>query len=336
MAVIQNINRFDETPVAGASIDDLDLQEAEKHFEYASRANRYPGDARDVREFLLEQRAALKDGSTLVPTIAGLLVFGRSPQRYLPHATVTLAHYRGNEINSGDVTHIHEYAGNVVQQIDRVVAYLNDSTKHGYVLEGSAQRQEKPQYPALALRELTVNAVAHRDYTIEESAIRISMFRERIDWISPGKLPEGVTIETILEHQYARNKNLLRLLFQRSYVEKIGQGLDTVFAECKKLGIDPPSMRETGSSFVIGLTSLELLGASQGRIKLTDAQLQIVAILKKRGSLNAQEIADSLNQDVRQRRSLRTIQVDLKTLVEAGIVERLGQTRASTYVLRSS
>ena len=336
MATIQNTNKFDETAVAGASLEDLDLQEVEKHLDYASRSNRYAGEARDAHEFLLEQRAAVNDGASLVPTVAGLLVFGRSPQRYLPHATVSLAHYHGNEINSGDVKHIHEYAGNVAQQVDRVVAYLNDSMKHGYALDGSAQRQEKPQYPALALRELTVNAIAHRDYTIEESAIRISMFRNRIDWSSPGNLPEGVTIETILEHQYARNKNLLRLLFQRSYVEKIGQGLDTVFVECKKLGLDPPVMRETGASFIIGITGHELLGASQGRLKLTDIQLQIISILKKQGSMNAQEIADALNQEVKQARSLRTIQVDLKTLVEAGVVDRLGQTRASTYVLRSS
>ena len=336
MATIQNTNKCDETAVAGAGIEDLDLQEVERHLDYASRSNRYAGEARDAREFLVEQRAAVKDGASLVPSVAGLLVFGRSPQRFLPHATVTLAHYHGNEINSGDVKHIHEYAGNVVQQIDRVVAYLNDSMKHGYVLDGSAQRQEKPQYPALALRELTVNAIAHRDYMIEESAVRIAMFRNRIDWSSPGNLPEGVTIETILEHQYARNKNLLRLLFQRSYVEKIGQGLDTVFAECKKLGLDPPVMRETGASFIIGITGHELLGASQGRLKLTDIQLQIISILKKQGSMNAQDIADSLNQEVKQARSLRTIQVDLKTLVEAGVVDRLGQTRASTYVLRST
>ena len=336
MAIIQNTNKFDETAVVGASLEDLDLQEVEKHLDYASRSNRYAGEARDVHEFLLEQRAAVNDGASLVPTVAGLLIFGRSPQRYLPHATVSLAHYHGNEINSGDVKHIHEYAGNVAQQIDRVVAYLYDGMKHGYVLDGSAQRQEKPQYPALALRELTVNAIAHRDYTIEESAIRISMFRNRIDWSSPGNLPEGVTIKTILEHQYARNKNLLRLLFQRSYVEKIGQGLDTVFAECKKLGLDSPVMRETGASFIIGITGHELLGAAQGRLKLTDIQLQIISILKKQGSMNAQEIANALNQEVKQTRSLRTIQVDLKTLVEAGVVDRLGQTRASTYVLRSS
>jgi ATP-dependent DNA helicase RecG len=335
MVDTHDTNKFDQTPVTGTDLKDLDLQEVERHLDYAIRTNRYAGEARDVLEFLVEQRAAVKDGLGIKPTIAGLLVFGRWPQRYLPHATVTLAHYRGNEINSGDVIHIHEYTGNVPQQIDRVIAYLSESMKHGYALEGGAQRQEKPQYPVLALRELTVNAVAHRDYTIEESAVRVTMFRNQIEWTSPGRLPEGVTIETILEHQFARNKNLLRLLYQRSYVEKIGQGLDTVFDECRKLELDVPTMRETGAAFIIRIQGHELLGASQARLKLTDVQLQIVTLLKKQGSMNAQEITDALRDDFKQPRSLRTVQVDLKTLVDAGIVDRLGQTRASTYILHS-
>ncbi len=336
-----NENKFDQTAVPGASLQDLDMQSVEYHIDYAIRAGRYGGESRDPLDFLIEQRAAVEQGNEIVPSVAGLLVFGRWPQHFLPHATVTLAHYRGTEINSGDVLHIHEYSGNVCQQIDRIVEYLIETMKHGYLLKGNAQRQERPQYPPLALRELSVNAIAHRDYRIEESAVRVTMFRSHIDWYSPGTLPAGITIETILQHQFARNKNLLRLLFQRSYVEKIGQGLDTVFTECQKLGLDLPEMRETGQSFIIGIEGHELLGASLNRLKLTDTQFQIVAILNKRGSMSAQEITDALNltaedAKAKQARSLRAVQVDLKLLVDAEIIDRLGQTRSSTYVLRLS
>jgi len=328
-------NKFDETPVAGATLDDLDMQSVEHRLEYALRLGRYAGEARTPLDFMLEQRVVMRRDGQIVPTVAGMLTFGRWPQHFMPHATVTLAHYRGNEINSGDVIHIHEYTGNVCVQIDRVVAYLTESMKHGYMLEGNAQRKDRILGTLLALRELSVNAIAHRDYAIEEPAIRITMFRNRIDWISPGKLPEGITIATILDQQFARNRNLLRLLFQRSYVEKIGQGLDTVFDECRKGNIDPPQMRETGASFSIGLTGQELVGASQKRLKLTDAQLQIITLLQRHGSMSAQEIMTALSNEFRQVRSLRTIQVDLKTLVEDSLVDRLGQTRASTYVLHA-
>src|SRR3712207_5117891 len=108
--------KFDQTPMPQATIDDLNLKEVEDHLAHAIRVNRYTGDARDIDGFLLEEHAAVRSGGTLVPTIAGLLMFGRRPQRLLPHATVSVAHYRGNTINSGDIIHLHEYSGNVREQ----------------------------------------------------------------------------------------------------------------------------------------------------------------------------------------------------------------------------
>ncbi len=82
---------------------------------------------------MLEQRAAVELESTIIPTVAGILFFGQQPQRFLPYATIKLAHYHGDEINSNDVRHIDEYGGNIRHQIDRVVAYLNDHIERGYV-----------------------------------------------------------------------------------------------------------------------------------------------------------------------------------------------------------
>jgi predicted HTH transcriptional regulator len=176
--------------------------------------------------------------------------------------------------------------------------------------------------------------VAHRDYTIDTSSVRIAMFRNRIEWTSPGSLPEGVTIQTILEEQKARNTRLVRLLYQRSYVERFGQGLDTVFAECAKLGLAPPTMRETGTSFTIGIVGQEVVGTARSRAGLTESQLQIVTVLQQQGAMNAQEITDALNRDGRSQRSLRSVQVDLKNLVEAEVIDRTGQARATSYMLR--
>lgn len=329
--------KFDQSPVPNATMADLDMKEVEDHLAHAIRVNRYAGDVSDVEEFLLEERAAVRVSTRLIPTVAGLLVFGRRPQRLLPHATVSVAHYRGTAINSGDVIHLHEYSGNVREQIDRVVAYLTGSMRHSYTLREGPQRQELPQYPALALRELTVNAIAHRDYTIEEASVRVTMLRNQIDWVSPGTLPPGVTIETILEHQFARNSTLLRLLFQRSYVEKIGQGLDTVFAECRSMNLPLPTMRETGLSFIVGMQGHDLEGRPPFHGDLTEPQLQIVEMLQQRHrAMTAQEIADAL--EIRHgtlTRGLRSVQLDLKVLVEAGIVARVGQARATAYVIRT-
>lgn len=330
--------RFDETPVVGTTLDDLDLRDAEDHLDQALRVNRYPGEARTALDMLLEQHAVVQQGDTYVPTVAGLLVFGRYPQRRLPHATVSLAHYSGNIIHSGQVRHFQEYGGTIPQQFMRVASYLSNAMNSGYKLvAGQLQRVELPQYPVIALRELTVNALVHRDYQIVDTSTRISMFQNRIDWISPGELVEGVTIESILHQQKARNPTLLRLLFQRSFVERIGQGLDTVFDECQRSELPLPAMRQAFGAFTVSITGHELVGAAANRPQLSETQIDIVDLLQtdRNRSISVTDVV-TYYADVRKRpRSKRAIQEDLKALVEAGIIERLGNSVASTYILRA-
>ena len=327
---------FDESIVPGATYADLDQGRIERHLAYARSVDRYSGEARTLHDFLLEHHAVVNLDGTLMPTVAGLLVFGRYPQRLLPHASITVAHYAGHIANSGDVLHMHEYTGPVTDQIDATVKYLVDNMLHGYILRADkAQRLEQPQFPAIALRELTVNAVAHRDYAIDTSSVRIAMFRERIEWVNPGTLPAPVTIETIRHEQNARNKRLVRLLFQQSYVERFGQGLDTVFDECEHFGLPAPSMRETGMSFMIAIEGKTLLGASRGRNVLTEAQLQILAVLQTRDQMSAQDLVDVLSQTTPQARSLRSVQADLKELAERDLVARDGRGRSTVYGLKA-
>lgn len=327
-------SNFDQQPVADTSIDvDLDIKEVEEHLNHAKRVNRYQGHALSVEEMLLEQRAVTNVDGKLVPTVAGLLFFGRWPQRHLPHATVSLVHYRGNTINSADVIHFQEYTGTIRQQIDLVVAYLTGTMKYGYkLIQGKPQRTEYPQYPLVALRELTINALAHRDYEIETSAIRIAMFANRIEWTNPGELMEGVTIETIRDQQKARNRTLLQFLFQRSYVERIGQGLDTVFDECAKADLPEPLMRQAHGNFTVSITGHDLVGGSTSLPGLKEHHIAIINILQQEDQpLALPDIVSKVNEVLPKERSKRSVQEDMRLLVQAGIVERIGDSVASAY-----
>ncbi|HEX6287898.1 MAG TPA: ATP-binding protein [Herpetosiphonaceae bacterium] len=320
---------FDQTPVVTTTLDDLDLQAVAQHLDYARTQGRYRGEAIDPIDFLIEQRAVVEIESAVIPTVAGILFFGKQPQRHLPYATIKLARYRGQEINANEVQHIDEYSGSVRQQIDRVVTYLNDHVERGYALDGGPQRVEQPQYPPTALRELTVNAVAHRDYTIMASSIRIAMFQNRIEWASPGSLPSSVTPENILDMQFARNPLLAQLLYQSGYVEAYGQGLDTVFNILQAQNLPLPTMRESGATFVIGIEGHQPIGLDAEQLSsLTDAEYQIVAVVRARRSATTQDIIDALAA-----RSERSVQYDLKRLVERGVLQRVGKGRATTYIL---
>src|ERR671920_253352 len=91
---------FDQTPVIGATLDDIDLRDVEQHIRYGREQARYQGPLVDPIPFEIEK--------VVIPTVAGVLFFGIHPQRFLPYATTKLAHYRGNAINSNDVRHIQE------------------------------------------------------------------------------------------------------------------------------------------------------------------------------------------------------------------------------------
>lgn len=328
---------FDETPVPGTTLDDLNIDEVEKHLAHALRVNRYPGEARTAIDMLVEQRAVMRVGVTYVPTVAGMLVFGRFPQRYLPHATVTLVHYQGDIVHSGQSLHLQDYSGTIRDQIDRAAGYLTSAMHTGYtILDGQVQRKDQPQYPVLALRELSVNSIVHRDYEIVDTVTRVTMFRNKIAWTNPGGLVAGVTIETIRERQKARNPTLLRLLWQRSYVERVGQGLDTAFAECRAMGLPDPAMNQRDDEFTVVVVGHELIGpaTSANRPPLKEPEREIVVVLQRaKRALSAPEILDRLAETLLRPRSKRAVQRDLLSLLDAGIVERRGNSVASTYQL---
>ena len=321
---------FDQSPVIGASLEDLDLVEVEQHLTACRERGRYNGTASEPLEFLVEQRAVVEIERTVFPTVAGIMFFGHQPQRFMPFATAKLAHYLGSQISSNEVRHIEEYAGTVRQQADRAVEYLGSHIERGYILDGGAKRIERPQYPPTALRELTVNALAHRDYTMLGSSTRIAMFPNRIEWASPGTLPAGITPDNILTEQFARNPYLTQLLYQAGYVEAYGQGLDTVFNVLADQALPLPEMRESSNTFVISITGHTPLGIGADRLSgLTDPQLRIVALLRQQ-SLSGGDLIRAMEP-----RSERSVQNDLRALIELGVIERIGRARGIKYTLIS-
>src|SRR5688572_12977949 len=112
MASLFGTITFDQTPVIGAILEDIDLQDVERHIRYCHEQDRYQGMTEAPIPFLIEHQAVVEIEKTVIPTVAGVLFFGIHPQRFLPYASIKLAHYRGNAINSNDVRHIQEYVGN--------------------------------------------------------------------------------------------------------------------------------------------------------------------------------------------------------------------------------
>jgi ATP-dependent DNA helicase RecG len=195
-----------------------------------------------------------------------------------------------------------------------------------------ARRIELHEYPQAVIRELTVNMLAHRDYTMAGAASRVLLLSNRIEWSSPGGLPPGVTEANLLSMRNARNPGLLSILYDAGFVEGYGMGLVTVVSVLDSEGLEPPQFRDLiGGAFMVTVFGRPLTQRERGSyIELSESQRRIVRVLNTRPEVSLSDIRDALPD-----RSKRTIQDDITGLIDAGIVERHGQTKATRYRLRA-
>lgn len=319
--------RIDGFAVPHAALDALDMQKVEEHIERAIEAGRLDNAPRKPREFLSRYRCIIEHHGTPVATMAGILMFAYQPQFFFPHADVGLGHFPSAIPDTEDVIHLKRHGGTLPEQIDVVEGYLWSNTRRGFTVEDSARRVEKPEYPRKVIRELTVNAIAHRDYNSTGKHTRISMFTDRIEWVSPGGLPGGITIENILQEQFARNPTIAELLHQAGYIERFGIGLDTVMRELRRAGLPDLGMRDTGVSFTV-----TVYGQDAPSIRAqTPFRLKLLEYARQHGQITMDD-ARRLNEDLQAFRSDRSLLNDLKGLVEAGFLQRVGRSRDTAYL----
>ena len=163
-------------------------------------------------------------------TVAGLLTFGREPTEFLPSASIEAACYQGERLSSADLVHAERLAGPVSDQIDAGIGFV------ATFMEASpstrSDRWLDVRYSLDVVDEAIVNAVAHRDYAIAGSKIRLFMFADRLELYSPGRLPNTITLDEIPYRTFTRNQLLVSFL-SRVRSRRTGQ----VFLESRVEGV---------------------------------------------------------------------------------------------------
>jgi len=187
-----------------------------------------------------------------VATVGGLLIFGKKPEEFLPQSTVTFVHFKGNEITK-DWSDKKEITGVLPELIEGIVPVIKMNLNVQSTVKG-LKRIEYAKFPDEVLREAVTNAVAHRDYSIFGANTRIFMFDNRIEFRSPGKLPNTVTIEKMKEgYSVARNPFIVKYLQNYKYIDQIGSGIPMILNKIKILGLPEPLLKEEGEEFILTL-----------------------------------------------------------------------------------
>lgn len=174
-------------------------------------------------------------------TVAGVLLCSGSPEEWLPNACIAATYYRGEDRASGQID-AQIITGPLNRQIAEAVAFAVRNMR--VCAYKNPARIDLPQYSEKALFEALVNAVAHRDYAIRGSRIRLSMFADRVEINSPGGLPNNLTIDSMELRQSTRNEVLASMLGRIPVANIQGSGARQFFMERRGDGV-PTILRET-------------------------------------------------------------------------------------------
>ncbi|MDI6754327.1 MAG: ATP-binding protein [Thermodesulfobacteriota bacterium] len=187
-------------------------------------------------------------------TKAAVYLFGKDPLRWHPRPGIEFVRFEGNERGVGSEYNVAERVrleGPILKLIDEMDKFIGGLIKEKVVLR-DLFFQEKFEYPAFALREALINAIAHRNYSLEGSAIEVWMFDDRLEVRSPGRLPGPVKIQQLLHQErahYSRNPLIARVLTDRGMMRALGEGLPRIFQEMERHGLNPPEMKEDENIF---------------------------------------------------------------------------------------
>ncbi len=278
-------------------------------------------------EQVLRARHFMRDGRL---TVAGLLLFGECPAAFLPQARVRVLRFDGVKMETGerlnstkDVT----FDGPIPKVVDGAFSLISGMLREFQFLGSDGRFQTVPEYPEFAWFEGLVNAVTHRDYAYAGDYIRVSMYDDRLEILSPGRLPNTVTLDNMRETRYSRNPRIARTLVEFGWVRELNEGVKRIYTEMQKLLLNDPIFSEPNGSKVqltlennIVTRTLRQRDALEDRISrevlgsLGEYELVAVQTAYARGRVTTRELAELIG------RSTRSSSVILKGLDLKGVL----------------
>ena len=229
--------RLETRSVSGATLNDLDIRRLKDYF-HRIRSQETPQDenVEGWRALLVNTEILSDEGGTTAPTVAGLLLFGKNPNRFLPQAGIDAVAYPGREKDytakerqpiRGPMVPLSGSQGLVENGlVEQAVEFIKRNTGVETHLKDGVRREDRWTYPEEALREAIVNALVHRDYLLSGSDIEVSIYDDRLEVGSPGRLPNGITPERMLTGcRAARNQLLKDVMRDYGYLEHMGMGI---------------------------------------------------------------------------------------------------------------
>ncbi len=332
----------DAVPIPGATATDIALPELAR---LAQRLDEEPPQTAAEGWAQMARMSLVREDEL---TLAGLLLFAERPQSFKPQFALKAVYFRGNDQAGTEYLDSEDYEGRLPQLFQGAFAFLRRNLRK--VQAGrSVNTQGVLEIPGAVFEELLCNALLHRDYLID-APIRIFLFEDRVEIISPGLLPAGLTVESIRQGASIIRNPLLTSFATKGLLpyRGIGTGIVRVIHEFPDIRFSndteallfraivqrPVPARQNPQ--IIGDTIGDNIGEKDGEnatrliADLSKIQLRIIKVIEGNPRVSAAAISSKVGI------SSRNIEVHLRKLRERGILVRDGPDRGGSWrVVRS-
>lgn len=236
---------FDIAPLPSLSERELNAVPLENYWDTYHNLNWSKLSPKEKTRVLINSDILTEDGFV---TVGGALLFANSPQKALPQASISFAVFAGVD-KTTDLIDKKEISGTLDQQVDNALGLIKLYLKKSSTIEG-ALRVEKELIPEKVLREALVNALVHRDYSMQNQKTSLFIFENRIELTNPGSLPNTLTVEKLrYGHSAPRNMFLLKFMDNLRYIDGLGRGIPNMMAIMK----ERITFEEVGAAFRVTL-----------------------------------------------------------------------------------
>lgn len=216
---------YEIKPVHGASVNDLNRGYLNQYLREFRRIDESFEAEEEFLQVLHNLNLLSRINGEYAPTIAGMILFGNDPEKYLSQSIAQAVCFKGKN-ESNDIIEMKEFSGSITEIMNGLLRFADRNSRTKVEFQDGIKRKDLEQYPAAIVRELIANAIAHRDYSVWGAYNRLYIFADRLEMRSPGRLPNTMTIEGIkMGVSYHRNPIIMQTLKDYGYVEKIGRGI---------------------------------------------------------------------------------------------------------------
>ena len=321
----KNQRRFEDELADRSSIADVDRDVMDRYRKQLGTDAPY--------EQILRSRGMLVDGRL---TNAGVLLFARNPTQFIPCARVRVMRFDGSRMETGrrlNIVKDRTFDGPLPKVIEDAKQMISSQLREFQFLGDDGKFKIIPEYPEFAWFEGLVNAVTHRNYAFSGDYIRVMMYDDRLEILSPGKLPNIVTLENMRHTRWSRNPVIARTLVEFGWVRELNEGVQRIYDEMASFFLNEPVFSEPNDLSVLltlenSITSrvLRQSDAISGIIdenvyeSLTAFELAALQIVYARGRVTVKQLSDHLG------RSVKVSRLTLRGLVDKGALSWHGSS----------